>query len=122
MAVLHPDSTATHALDIDFTLNLIKDSSRQEILVIGTPYGTQPDKQVGDVVVPYNQIEYFENFSTNFAHILPDIHSGKTKAVFLFCDAWNTCNEHEQHLQFNGNFLTIDILKMSIPILLKLKN
>ena len=109
MAVLHPDSTATHALDTNFTLDLIKDSSREEILVVGTPYGLQPDKQTGDVIVPYNQVEYFENFSTHFAHILPDIKSGKTKVVFLFCDAWNTCNEQEQHLQFNGNFLTIDI-------------
>lgn len=109
MAVLHPDSTATHALDTNFTLDLIKDSSRQEILVVGTPYGLQPDKQTGDVLVPYNQIEYFENFSTHFSHLLPDIKSGKTKVVFLFCDAWNTCNEQEQHLQFNGNFLTIDI-------------
>ena len=109
MAVLHPDSTATHALDTKFTLDLIKDSSRQEILVVGTPYGLQPDKQTGDVLVPYNQVEYFENFSTHFSHLLPDIKSGKTKVVFLFCDAWNTCNEQEQHLQFNGNFLTIDI-------------
>jgi len=109
MALLHPDSTSTHALDIEFTLNLLKDSSKEEILVIGTPYGLQPDKQIDDVIVPFNQVEYFENFSTNFAHVLPDIKSGKTKLVFLFCDAWNTCNEHEKHLQPNGNFLTIDI-------------
>ena len=108
MAKLHPDSTITHALDLPHILDLIKSSAQEEILIVGTPYHF-PSKQEGDIMIPFNQVEYFENFATEFEHVLPDIRNGNTKLVFLFCDAWNTCNEQEHHLKFNGNFITIDI-------------
>jgi hypothetical protein len=91
----------------------------KNILLIGTPYHL-PNGQVDDVTVPFDQVEYFKNFGTNFADVIPDIKSGKTKLVFLFSDAWNTCNEYETNLTLNGNFLTIDLYNILYNVVTEL--
>jgi hypothetical protein len=91
----------------------------KSILLIGTPYHL-PNGQVDDVTVPFDQVNYFKNFGTNFADVIPDIKSGKTKLVFVFSDAWNTCNEYETNLTLNGNFLTIDLYNILYNVVTEL--
>ncbi len=111
MATLHPDSIAIQYLLRHDVVELFKQSSRKQILMVGTPYHV-PSKQFNDHLIPFNQIEYFENFDKEYGHLLPEIRCGDIKVVFIMSDAWNTCNRHETHLTYNGNFLTLDIYNL----------
>lgn len=111
MATLHPDSIAIPYLVRPAIVEMYGQSPRKQLLVIGTPYHI-PNKQHGDFDIPFNQIEYFQNFDKTYEHLLPEIRAGDIKVLFIMSDAWSTCNKHEEHLTWNGNFLTLDIYNL----------